>query len=74
MRPWSLQVWLTNPLTDVTREIREIFVPFANISAVYEQTHHIGKGRSYTTIEWNEPIDDRHVPGLESLLRYLRQF
>ena len=63
------EIWLTNPLTDVTREIREIFVPFANISTVYEQTHDIGQGSSYTTIEWNEPIDDRHVPGLDSLLR-----
>ncbi len=49
------EIWLTNPLTDVTQEIREIFVPFANISTVYEQTHDIGQGRSYTTIEWNEP-------------------
>jgi hypothetical protein len=68
------EIWLTNPLTDVTQEISGIFVPFANISTVYEQTHNIGQGRSYTTIEWNEPIDDRHVPGLESLLRYLRNF
>ena len=66
------EIWLTNPLTDETREVRDIFVPFANISTVYEQTHDIGQGRSYTTIEWNEPIDDLHVPGLESLLRYLQ--
>ena len=67
------EIWLTNPLTDVTQEIREIFAPFANISTVYEQTHDIGQGRSYTTIEWNEPIDDRHVPGLQSLLPGLRR-
>ncbi len=68
------EIWLTNPLTDVTQEIRDIFVPFANISTVYEQTHNIGQGRSYTTIEWNEPIDDRHVPGLESPSSLFEEF
>ena len=68
------EIWLTNPLTDVTQEIRDISAPFANISTVYEQTHVIGQARTYTTIEWNEPIDGRHVPGLQSLLRYLENF
>ena len=43
------EIWLTNPLTDVTQEIRDIFVPFANISTVYEQTHDIGQGRCTPT-------------------------
>ena len=56
---------------DATREIREIFVPFENVSTVSERTVDIGQGRSYSELVWNEPVDDEHVPGLESLLRYL---
>ena len=56
---------------DETREIREIFVPFDNVSTVSERTVDIGQGRTYSELVWNEPIDDRHVPGLDSLLRYL---
>ena len=51
---------------DTSTEIREVFVPFANISTVEERTVDIGQGRSYTELVWNEPIDDLHVPGLES--------
>ena len=57
---------------DTSTDIREIFFPWANISTVYEHQVDIGQGRSYTELRWTEPIDDLHVPGLESLLRWMR--
>jgi len=54
--------------------IRRIFVEQAtDVAKVEERETDIGGGLIHTSLEWEEPINDERVPGLESLIRWLRE-
>ena len=63
-----------------SEDILNIFVNFQNISTVRYIIVQLGGGLSYTKTEFtpqsgasiDEPYDDNHIPGLYSLLKYLR--
>ena len=51
--------------------ILDLFVQFNSISTVIDVTYPLGGGLTYTVKEWNQPISDTRVPGLQSLISYL---
>ena len=50
-------------------DIRELFVQkVSDVAKVETKQHHIGGGLFDARLEWQEPINDERVPGLESLI------
>ena len=43
------------------------------MAKVGERETDVGGGLIHTSLEWQEPIDDTRVPGLESLLPWLQE-
>ena len=71
---------LTNFSSKTSEDILNIFVNVQNISTVRDIIVQLGGGLSFTKTEVtpqsgasiDEPYDDNHIPGLYSLLKYLR--
>ena len=54
------------------KNIRDLFLKYEDIAQSYDQSVQVGGGWFYNKVLWEEDkIDDWHIPGLESLLRYL---
>ena len=54
--------------------IRDLFVEkVTDVAKVEERECHIGGGLFHRQLEWEEPISDERVPGLDSLIRWLRE-
>ena len=54
--------------------IRDLFVEkVSDVAKVEEREYHIGGGRFHRQLEWEEPISDERVPGLDSLIRWLNE-
>ena len=53
-------------------DIRDLFVQkVSDVARVETKQYHIGGGLFDARLEWQEPINDERVPGLESLIKWL---
>ena len=53
-------------------DVRELFVQkVTDVAKVELRQCHIGGGLFYERLEWQNPISDERVPGLDSLLKWL---
>ena len=55
-------------------DVNDIFVRHrTDVARVYEKTTDVGGGLKHTELEWEEPISDERVPGLEFLIRWISE-
>ena len=50
-------------------DVRELFAhKISDVAKVEMRQYHIGGGLVHERLEWQEPLDDKRVPGLDSLI------
>ena len=55
-------------------DVPELFIQrISDVAKVEMKQYHIGGGRMHERLEWQEPVNDERVPGLESLIRWLNE-
>ena len=55
-------------------DIRDLFVQkVSDVAKVESKLYHIGGNLFDVRLEWQEPINDQRVPGLESLIEWLNE-
>ena len=66
----SISLYTTS--NDDVKNINDVFIPYADIAVLQEETIHIGGGYHYTRVIFDEnDVDDWHVPSVLSVVNFL---